>query len=93
MIFESVVCLPWGSPDGVAPDSGARHVLSGGGVPTTVTPLEWVLGRDNRPGRHDQRMAKKSSKTKKFSFDHQNGPADNDPDKLGLASPDLILCS
>ena len=82
-----------GSPDGVAPDSGARHVLAGGGVPTTVTPLEWVLGRDNRPGRHDQRMAKKSSKTKKFSFDHQNGPADNDPDKLGLASPDLILCS
>ena len=54
-------------------------------------PKEWVLGRDNRPGHHDQRTAKKSSKTKKFSSDHQNGPIDNDPDKLGLASPDPLF--
>ena len=29
----------WGSPDGVAPDSDARHVSSGGGVPTNPVSL------------------------------------------------------
>ena len=50
VMFASAVCFSlrgpdrgarhvssWGSPDGVAPDSDARHVLLGGGVPTLST--------------------------------------------------------
>ena len=33
-IGEPVMCPSLGSPDGVAPDSEARHVSSGEGVPT-----------------------------------------------------------
>ena len=38
-IGERVTCPSLGSPDGVAPDSEARHVSSGGGVPTGI----WLL--------------------------------------------------
>ena len=36
-IGERTTCPSLGSPDGVAPDSETRHVLSGGGVPTDTT--------------------------------------------------------
>ena len=36
-IGERATCPSLGSPNGVAPDNEARHVSSGGGVPTDPT--------------------------------------------------------
>ena len=43
-IGERATCPSLGSPDGVAPDSEARHMSSRGGVPTYVN-LEIIKGR------------------------------------------------
>ena len=38
-IGERATCPSLGSPDGVAPDSEARHVSLGGGVPTYMNDI------------------------------------------------------